>query len=239
MRSRVDEDAARGLGELDAALDQCFRVQTGSLYQIRLADAACVDLCLCIRIGRIVAAHKAKEEDLVLVTFNSSLSALALLKRAAERLVGENVLACIERVLDHPAVLRRGGDDNDSFNVCLINHFLVVRGGVLHLEVVLCPVQLLLHERAGSDQLAAGNLERKILRVYRTETAQTNDANFDFLHVCSPFYRADFLSTAIERLPVSLIIILSLCERERKEKRPNQSIFHTVKIGISALGRRV
>ena len=202
--SGVDEDAARGLGELDAALDQCFRVQTGSLYQIRLVDAACVDLCLCIRIGRIVAAHKAKEEDLVRVTFNGSLSALALLKRAAERLVGENVLACIERVLDHPAVLRRGGDDNDSFNVCLVNHFLVVRGGVLYLEVVLCPVQLLLHERAGSDQLAAGNLEREILRVYRTETAQTNDANFDFLHVCSPFYRADFLSTAIERLPVSL-----------------------------------
>ena len=204
VRSRVNEDAARGLGELDAALDQCFRVKAGSLYQIRLADAACVDLCFCIRIGRIVAAHKAKEEDLVRVTFNSSLSALALLKRAAERLVGENVLACIERVLDHPAVLRRGGDDNDSFDVCLVNHFLVVRGGVLYLEVVLRPVQLLLLERAGSDQLAAGNLEREILRVYRTETAQTDDANFDFLHVCSPFYRADFLSTAIERLPVSL-----------------------------------
>ena len=204
VRSRVNEDTARGLGELDAALDQCFRVKAGSLYQIRLADAACVDLCLCIRIGRIVAAHKAKEEDLVRVTFNSSLSALALLERAAERLVGENVLACIERVLDHPAVLRRGGDDNDSFDVCLVNHFLVVRGGVLYLEVVLRPVQLLLLERAGSDQLAAGNLEREILRVYRTETAQTDDANFDFLHVCSPFYRADFLSTAIERLPVSL-----------------------------------
>ena len=56
-----------------------------------------------------------------------------------------------------------------------------------------------------------------------------------FIHVCSPFYRADFLSTAIERLPVSLILILSLRGRERKEKRPNQSIFHTVKIGISAL----
>ena len=79
-----------------------------------------------------------------------------------------------------------------------------IRGGVLYLEVVLRPVQLLLLERAGSDQLAAGNLECKILRVYRTETAQTDDANFDFLHVCSPFYRADFLSTAIERLPVSL-----------------------------------
>ena len=43
------------LENLIAALDQCFRVKAGSLYQIRLADAACVDLCFCIRIGRIVA----------------------------------------------------------------------------------------------------------------------------------------------------------------------------------------
>ena len=37
VRSRVNEDAARGLGELDAALDQCFRVKAGSLYQMRPA----------------------------------------------------------------------------------------------------------------------------------------------------------------------------------------------------------
>ena len=47
------------------------------------------------------------------------------------------------------------------------------------------------------------------------------------------------LYTSIERLPVSLILILSLRGRERKEKRPNQSVFYTVKTGISALGRRV
>lgn len=114
------------------------------------------------------------------------------------------MLACIERVLDHPAVLRRGGDDNDSFDVCLVNHFLVVRGGVLYLEVVLRPVQLLLLERAGSDQLAAGNLEREILRVYRTETAQTDDANFVSFMFVLLFIERIFSLRAIERLPVSL-----------------------------------
>ena len=204
MGCSVDEDAARGLGELNAALDQSLRIQTGRLDEIRLADVACVDLCLRICVGRVVAAHEAEEEQLVRVTLNSGLGALALLERAAQRLVGEHMLAGVERVLDHPAVLGRRGNDNDSLDVCLIDHLLVIGGGVLYLEVVLRPVQLLLLERAGSDQLAAGNLEREILRVYRTETAQTDDANFDFLHVCSPFYRADFLSTAIERLPVSL-----------------------------------
>ena len=194
MGCSVDEDAARGLGELNAALDQSLRIQTGRLDEIRLADVACVDLCLRICVGRVVAAHEAEEEQLVRVTLNSGLGALALLERAAQRLVGEHMLAGVERVLDHPAVLGRRGNDNDSLDVCLIDHLLVIGGGVLYLEVVLRPVQLLLLERAGSDQLAARDLEREVLCVYRAQTAQTYNTDFDILHCSFLLFSTGFLS---------------------------------------------
>ena len=224
MGCRINKDTARGLGKLDAAFDQRLGVETGRFNEVGLADLTCVDLRFGIRIGRIVAAHKAQEEQLVRMTLYGRLRTLALLKRTAERLVGEHMLTSIERVLDHPAVLRRRRYNDNCLDICLVDHFLIVGGHEIDLEIVLCPVQLFLLQRACRDQTTARNLKRQIFRMYRTQTAQTDNTCFDFFHTVFLLYWWEYIPLShghkCRTSPCIIIPFPRLKSKQRNRKIP-------------------
>ena len=139
------------------------------------------------------------------MTLHGGLGPLALLQGAAQRLVAEYVLAGVQGILDHPAVLGGGGNDDDGLNVGLIDHLLVVGGNELDLKRILRPFQFFFHQRTGGDQLAAGDFECQIFSMDRAETAQTNDTNFYFFHTNSPLvFLTPFAvwSSFVNRLPL-------------------------------------
>ena len=223
MRGSIDENTARSLGELDAALDKCFRIQASRLDQIGLTDLTGIELCLGVCVGGVIPAHEAEEKDLVRMTLDSGFRTLALFERAAERLVGEYMFACVKRVFDHPAVFGRRGYDHNCLDIRFVHHFFVVGCDIVDLEIIFCPVELLLFERAGSNQLAARDFERQVFGVNRTQTAQADNTDFDFLHNFSPSQNGIIFSLIAVRIPpFSLFIIIPLHAIVCKPKQPNR-----------------
>ena len=107
------------------------------------------------------------------MTLYSSFCNLALLQVNTQRFIGKYMLACIQSSFNLPAMLRRSGNNGNSVNVSLFQHFT---------ELGLCVFQLSRHDGACSSQLCVRDFECNIVRVYLAQTAQACNTNFDGLH---------------------------------------------------------
>ena len=182
MDCHVNEDAAGGSCKADGAFYQSFRVNAGSLYHIRGTNSTFLNLFLCICIGSIITTHEAQEEYLIRMTLYSSFCNLALLQVNTQRLVGKYMLACIQSSFNLPAMLRRSGNNGNSVNVSLFQHFTEIGVNISNAQFRLCVFQFSRHDGACSSQLCVRDFECNIVRVYLAQTAQACNTNFDGLH---------------------------------------------------------
>src|SRR5699024_5587927 len=118
------------------------------------------------------------------MTLDSALGLLALLHVNAQRLVGEDVLASVQRRLDLPAVLGRGGNDGDRVDVSLGQHLTEIGVDIGHAQVLLGVLQLCRNDRASCGQLCVRNLICDVLCMDLAQASEACDTNLDLLHTC-------------------------------------------------------
>ena len=149
MDRHINEDPPAGRCKFNGSFYQSFRIDSCRFHHIWCTDGPFFDLFLCIRIRRIIAAHEPKEKCQFRMAFHSGLGCPALLYRYSQRLIGKNMLSCIQSGFDLPAVLSARRHYGNCIDICFFQHFTVICIDICNSQLLFCIFQLRRNDRTG------------------------------------------------------------------------------------------